>query len=80
MAMEEDPDRDTGKKARRREEARLRRGARSDLVQELASEVAGAPEEVRPTLPFYCFPGQFILVYTPSPPASTPASNFSIPS
>jgi hypothetical protein len=47
--MQEDPDRDYGKKARRREAELKRRAARSGFVQELMQEIEGAPEEVRPS-------------------------------
>ncbi|KAK9829724.1 hypothetical protein WJX72_007528 [[Myrmecia] bisecta] len=46
VAME-DPDRDSGAKERRRAKEASRRAARSSLVQELAQELEGAPEELR---------------------------------
>ncbi|CAK0782908.1 hypothetical protein CVIRNUC_006103 [Coccomyxa viridis] len=46
-AMQEDPDRDYGKKGRRREEERQRKAARSGFVRDLVQELEGAPEEVR---------------------------------
>ena len=47
VAMEEDPDKDYGKKERRCSENQARRSGRSQMVRELAQEVAGAPEEVK---------------------------------
>lgn len=44
--MQEDPDRDYGKKARRREAELARRAKRSGFVRELVEEIEGAPEEV----------------------------------
>ena len=44
--VQEDPDRDYGKKDRRREEERQRKAARSGFVRELVQEIEGAPEEV----------------------------------
>ena len=43
---QEDPDRDYGKKGRRREEERQRKAARSGFVRDLVQELEGAPEEV----------------------------------
>ncbi len=47
-AAQEDPDKNYGRKERRRAEEINRRAARSELFQELVQEVEGAPEEVRP--------------------------------
>ena len=47
---QEDPDRDYGKKARRRDAEQVRRAQRSGFVQELVQEIEGAPEEVRGSL------------------------------
>ena len=44
--MQEDPDRDYGKKGRRREEERQRKAARSGFVRDLVQELEDAPEEV----------------------------------
>lgn len=44
--MQDDPDRDYGKKDRRREEERKRKAARSGFVRDLVQEIEGAPEEV----------------------------------
>lgn len=43
---QEDPDRERGKRDRRAREDGARRAARSDVIQSLAAEVAGAPDEV----------------------------------
>ena len=47
---QDDPDRDYGKKDRRREEERKRKAARSGFVRDLVQEIEGAPEEVSRTL------------------------------
>ncbi len=44
--LQDDPDRDYGKKDRRREEERKRKAARSGFVRDLVQEIEGAPEEV----------------------------------
>ena len=44
--MEDDPDRETGKRTKRRDQERARRAARSTLLPDLAAELEGAPEEV----------------------------------
>jgi len=46
ISMDNDPDKDYGKKERRRQEHAARKAGRSDFVQALASELEGAPEEV----------------------------------
>lgn len=46
VSMDNDPDKDYGKKERRRQEHAARKAGRSDFVQALASELEGAPEEV----------------------------------
>lgn len=46
-ALQDDPDRDYGKKARRREAELARRAQRSGFVRELVADIEGAPEEVR---------------------------------
>ena len=50
VSMDNDPDKDYGKKERRRQEHAARRAGRSDFVQALASELEGAPEEVSPAV------------------------------
>jgi hypothetical protein len=45
LLLQEDPDRDYGKKARRREAEQARRAQRSGFVRELMEEIEGAPEE-----------------------------------
>ncbi|KAA6428544.1 MAG: hypothetical protein FRX49_01420 [Trebouxia sp. A1-2] len=47
VSMDNDPDKDYGKKERRRQEHAARKAGRSDFVQALASELEGAPEELR---------------------------------
>lgn len=46
FVLQDDPDRDYNKKARRREAELKRKAARSGFVQELMQEIQGAPEEV----------------------------------
>lgn len=50
VSMDNDPDKDYGKKERRRAQHAARKAGRSEFVQALASELEGAPEEVSPTL------------------------------
>jgi U3 small nucleolar RNA-associated protein 3 len=47
VSMETEEDARAAKKVRRREEMAARRAGRSSLVQELAAEMTGAPEEIR---------------------------------
>ena len=44
--MENDPDKDYGKKERRKQQHAARKAGRSEFVQALAAELEGAPEEV----------------------------------
>ena len=46
VSMDNDPDKDYGKKERRRQQHAARKAGRSEYVQALASELEGAPEEV----------------------------------
>lgn len=46
VSMDDDPDKDYGKKERRRQQHAARKAGRSEFVQALASELEGAPEEV----------------------------------
>ena len=46
VSMEMDPDKDYGKKDRRRQQHAARKAGRSEFVQALAAELEGAPEEV----------------------------------
>ena len=46
VSMDDDPDKDHGKKERRRQQHAARKAGRSEFVQALASELEGAPEEV----------------------------------
>ncbi|KAK9904141.1 hypothetical protein WJX75_005357 [Coccomyxa subellipsoidea] len=46
-AMQDDPDKNYGRKEQRRTEELSRRAARSEYFQELVQEVEGAPEELR---------------------------------
>lgn len=48
VSMDDDPDKDYGKKERRRQQHAARKAGRSEFVQALASELEGAPEEVNP--------------------------------
>ena len=48
VSMDNDPDKDYGKKERRRQQHAARKAGRSEFVQALASELEGAPEEVSP--------------------------------
>lgn len=47
VSMDDDPDKDYGKKERRRQQHAARKAGRSEFVQALASELEGAPEELR---------------------------------
>eukprot|EP00891_Asterochloris_glomerata_P005440 jgi/Astpho2/5440/Aster-07389 len=47
VAMQDDPDKDYGKKQRRRQEHKARTAGRSELLRELAHEIQDAPQEVR---------------------------------
>jgi len=47
LDLKEDPDKDYGKKDRRREDERKRKAARSGFVRDLVQEIEGAPEEVQ---------------------------------
>ena len=44
--MEDDPDKDYGRKERRKQQHAARKAGRSEFVQALAAELEGAPEEV----------------------------------
>lgn len=46
VSMETDPDKDYGKKERRKQQHAARKAGRSEFVQALAAELEGAPEEV----------------------------------
>ena len=46
VSMENDPDKDYGKKERRKQQHAARKAGRSEFVQALAAELEGAPEEV----------------------------------
>ena len=46
VTMDDDPDKDYGKKERRRQQHAARKAGRSEFMQALASELEGAPEEV----------------------------------
>lgn len=45
VSMENDPDKDYGKKERRKQQHAARKAGRSEFVQALAAELEGAPEE-----------------------------------
>ena len=49
VSMDDDPDKDYGKKERRRQQHAARKAGRSEFMQALASELDGAPEEVGPS-------------------------------
>lgn len=46
VSMEDDPDKDHGRKERRKQQHAARKAGRSEFVQALAAELEGAPEEV----------------------------------
>ena len=46
VSMDNDPDKDYGKRERRQQQHAARKAGRSEFVQALASELEGAPEEV----------------------------------
>lgn len=63
VAMEEDPDKDPNRRKRRAAEEKVRRSARSQMISDLAREVADAPDEVICSHLLYVIAHSFIATH-----------------